>query len=163
MPVRYHYRITKYDSALRDEHGHFTGDDWTSISDIGDTFAGVELTLATYLDVEARHLVALASFLEEADVSSVTAEGVENPDGLRVCEGDRLSQLDALDTVRQMLREEGWCRLLHEDRFYLHVGYDYYVYVGTDRPCPRSVALAAESGLVVDEDVVSPYLHAEVD
>jgi hypothetical protein len=115
----HHYRVTKYDSALRDADGFYTGDDWISISDIGNTFAGVRLTLPTYLEVEARHLVVLASFMEESDTSMVTAQGVENPfDKFRVSEGAELSQVEAIEAVRQMLREEGWCRLV--DRPLLH-------------------------------------------
>jgi hypothetical protein len=39
-------RVTKYDPALRvGGRGAFTGDDWTSVSDVGRTFDGVVLTL----------------------------------------------------------------------------------------------------------------------
>jgi hypothetical protein len=40
-------RVTKYDPALRDERGGFTGDDWTSVSDVGGLFSGRVLTLQT--------------------------------------------------------------------------------------------------------------------
>jgi len=162
VATSHHYRITKYDPALRDERGAFTGDDWTMFSEIGETFGGTRLTLSTYLDIEARHLVALASFLEESGTSSVTAEAVENhANSFRVGEGDRLSPAEAIEAVRQMLRDEPncWCRLVDRDRFYLHIGWDYYFYVGTDKPCERSVALAREKRLFVDEDFVSPYLE----
>jgi len=69
MPLRNHYRVTKYDPVLRDASGAYTGDDWIMFEQIGQTFDGVPLTLATYLDVEARHLVALASVLEESGTS----------------------------------------------------------------------------------------------
>lgn len=58
-----------------------------------------------------------------------------------------------------MLRDKDWCRLVDGDRFYTHVGWDYYVYVGTDKPTGQSVALARELGLFVDEDLPSPYLE----
>jgi hypothetical protein len=54
VPVLHHYRVTKYDPALRDERGAYTGDDWTMFDQIGETFSGVRLTLSTYLDLEAR-------------------------------------------------------------------------------------------------------------
>lgn len=159
MPTRHHYRVTKYDSELRDASGAYTGDDWTMFEQIGQTFNGVRLTLSTYLDVESRHLVVLASFLEESGTSRVTAVGVESKDqSFGVSEGANLSQIEAIETVRHMLREEGWCRLVDDDRFYIHVGWDYYVYVGCEKPCEVSVALAEEKGLFVDLDFPSPYL-----
>ena len=49
MPLRNHYRVTKYDPVLRDASGAYTGDDWIMFEQIGQTFDGVPLTLATYL------------------------------------------------------------------------------------------------------------------
>jgi hypothetical protein len=154
----YAYRVTKYDSTLRDERGAFTGDDWAAISDIGETFGGTRLSLAEYLAVEARHLVAVASFVEESGVSSLIAQGVENAGvDFPLREGMRLSALEAVDVVRLLLRERGWCRLDEPDRFYVHVGWDYYVYIGSHQACERSVGLARELGLYVDLDFPSPY------
>ena len=160
VAVSNHYRLTKYDPALRDASGAYTGDDWTALSDVGQTFNGEQLTLSTYLDIEGRHLVVLAAFLEESGTSLVIAEGVEDDwqRTFHVRECARLSQLEAIEVVRQMLRGEGWCRLADDDRFYIHVGWDYYVYVGTTEPCERSVALARANGLFVDKGFVSPYL-----
>jgi hypothetical protein len=157
-------RITKYDPGLRDERGAFTGDDWTSVSDVGESFAGEVLTFAHYVAIEGRHVEAVATFLEEAGVERLTLAGVELvPDwadgvpGFR--EGDSLDRLGALDRLRLMLREEMSARL-EAPTLYCHVGYDYYLYVGTTTPCPRSVGAAREVGLFVDEDFVSPQLES---
>jgi hypothetical protein len=159
MPILHHYRLTKYDPLLRDPSGAYTGDDWTMFEQIGQIFDGVRLTLSTYLDVEAQHLLVLASFLEESGTSRVTAVDVENADQtFRVSEGASLPPTEAIEAVRQMLRAEGWCRLIDDDRFYIHVGWDYYLYVGSEDPCERSVALATDRGLFVDRDFPSPYL-----
>jgi hypothetical protein len=162
VPVLHHYRITKYDPALRDASGAYTGNDWSMFDQIGETSDGEPLTLSSYLAVEADHLVALASFVEESGTLRVVAEDVENRGGdFRVEEGAELSPIEAVEAVRQMLREEGWCRLVDADRFYVHVGWDYFVYVGTAKPCEQSVALAEERELFVDRDFPSPYLHRE--
>jgi hypothetical protein len=50
---------------------------------------------------------------------------------------------------------------LQSDEYFLHFGYDYYMYVGVSLACPRSRALATAAGLFV-EDFVSPY-HPERD
>ena len=93
-------------------------------------------------------------------MSELIAQDVENASHqFRVVEGDELSPVAAIEAVRQMLREEGWCRLIGGDRFYVHVGWDYYVYVGSDRACGRSVETAGRLGLFIDLDFESPYLE----
>jgi hypothetical protein len=37
MPLRNHYRVTKYDPVLRDASGAYTGDDWIMFEQIGQT------------------------------------------------------------------------------------------------------------------------------
>jgi hypothetical protein len=151
-------RVTKYDPALRDERGAFTGDDWTSVSDVGDTFGEVPLTLHRYLDVESRHLQVIAAFLTEAGIDGTTVRGSEPYDARWWPEeGERLSVLESVDVVREMLRERGFCRLDGEAGVYVHVGYDYYLYLGGDVPCQRTKEVAAEAGLFIDSGFVSPY------
>ena len=57
-----------------------------------------------------------------------------------------------------MLRDEGWCLLVDDDRIYIHVGWDYYLYLGSNQPCEQLVSLAQAEGLFVDCDFPSPYL-----
>jgi hypothetical protein len=161
MAFLHRYRLTKYDPKLRDERGAYIGDDWTMCSQIGESFGGVRLTLPRYLDVEAQHLVAVASFIEESGTTSLTAQGVEDGDGtFRVVEGQQLAAIEAVEAVRQVLRDEGWCRLVDGDRFYIHVGWDYYLYIGSQLSCEVSAELAEQRGLFVDRDFPSPH-HAE--
>ncbi|MFI8448721.1 hypothetical protein [Streptomyces erythrochromogenes] len=64
----------------------------------------------------------------------------------------------ALGLVRAMLRGQGaWCRLEVGDRFTVHVGWDLYVYVGTDGPCADAVARTRELGLFPEPLTASPY------
>jgi small subunit ribosomal protein S1 len=80
-----------------------------------------------------------------------------------ITDGQRLGRTAVTDVLRHMLREEFWCRLENPGRFYLHTGYDYYVYLGTDRPTPRSVDYAASTGLFLDQSFPSPYWPEEGD
>lgn len=92
--------MTKYDPPFRNESGAYTGDEWTMFSEIGETFDGVRLTLSTYLDVEARHLVALASFFEESGTSMVTAESVQDPSTkFGIAEGAGLAPAEAIEAI----------------------------------------------------------------
>ena len=47
--------------------------------------------------------------------------------------------------ARQMLRGESWCRMEAVGGF-IHVGYDYYMYLGVERLCSEAVKLAARVG-----------------
>jgi hypothetical protein len=151
-------RVTKCDPALRDERGAFAGDDWTGVSDVGSTFNGEVLTFHKYLEVEVRYLRVVAAFLAEADVEAMTVRDVESyearwwPD-----DGESLSPLESVDVVREMLRERGWCRLEAPRDVYVHVGYDYYLYVGGNVSCEQTLKVAAKATLFVDEDFTSPY------
>lgn len=151
--------MTKYDPTLRVRgRGGFTGDDWTEVSDVGKAFDGQVLTLETYLDVEARHLQVVAAFLDEAELDGTVAHGCERPDGRWwPVEGQRLSPLETVDVVREMLRGDGYCRLEGARRTYIHVGWDYYMYLGGDAPLELTMASARRVGLFADTDFTSPY------
>ncbi len=153
----FEYRVTKYDPAHRDSRGTYTRDEWTAISDIGRAFAGVVLTADEYRRVEGAYAAAAGAFLRESDMPSLTVTGLENHAGARVAfaEGSALDLDEAEVAVRRMLRGEFWCRLEGAGAF-LHVGYDYYLYVGVPQPCPGAEALARELGLFV-EPFRSPY------
>jgi hypothetical protein len=153
----FEYRVTKYDPAFRDRAGRYVRDEWTSFGDIGRPFGGVVLTREEYQRVEDAHVEAALAFLREAGCASLVAAGVENHAGspLAPAEGDRLAGLQLGEVVRRLLREEFWCRL-EGDGCFLHVGYDYYLYVGVPSPCPQACQLAARLGLFAEE-FPSPY------
>jgi hypothetical protein len=146
-------RVTKYD---RDDPRY--AEDWTSVSDVGDTFFGKVLTLERYLEVEASHLRVVAAFLEEAEVETTVVRAPERYDAhWWPGEGDSLSRLETADVVREMLRERAWCRLEGPRDTYVHVGYDYYLYLGGNVSCGRTIALSRDIGLFVDSDFLSPH------
>ena len=151
------YRVTKYDPAYRDARGAFTRDEWTSSSDIGRSFAGVVLTEAEYRRVEDAYAAVAVGFLRDAGVVGLVVTDVER-------RGDRpvpfaagaVLGLAEIDTaVRHLLRDEFWCRLEGEDAF-IHVGWDYYMFVGVPRLCPGAEEAARRLGLFV-EPFESPY------
>ncbi|MEU6715499.1 RNA-binding protein [Nonomuraea sp. NPDC046802] len=158
------YRVTKYDPADRDEHGHYVGPEDVD-SDHG--------------PVEAAYLAAVAAFAQETGVTCLTIRdpgvtgfvnfGVEPPsDGHGLAglfppdltgyhDGAQVPMAVALELVRAMLRGNGaWCRLEAEDRFFVHVGYDQYVYIGSALPCPHAVTLTHQRGLFAEPISQSP-------
>ncbi|MEU8762340.1 hypothetical protein [Streptomyces sp. NPDC048659] len=65
-------------------------------------------------------------------------------------DGSEMSLDTGLELDRLMLREDGaWCRLEVEGVFAVHVGWDQYVYVSGDRPCPGAVERTRELGVPV--------------
>ena len=151
------YRVTKYNPAFRRGSGAYARDEWISFNDIGRSFGGVVLTRAEYQRVEDAYVAAAMAFLQEAAVPRLTVRGLENIRGRSVPfgEGDALTTEQAGDVLRRVLRDEFWCRLEAADAF-IHVGWDYYMYLGVPRACPAARRRAEELGLYV-EDFPSPY------
>ncbi|MFD5565718.1 S1 RNA-binding domain-containing protein [Kitasatospora griseola] len=158
MP-KFVHRVTKYDPANRDERGHYLADDDVN-SDRG--------------PIEAAYLQAVVAFAEECGVDrlSVRDPGAfllePDEDGMRLedlfpslwdfHDGAEVPLEVALELVRMMLRgDEGWCLLEAGDEFFVHIGYDQYMYIGTDRPCERAAARACRLGLFPEPIPESPY------
>lgn len=151
------YRVTKYDPAKRDVSGAFLEDDWTSITDIGKTFGGTVLTEDGYLRTERAYEQAAASFMREAGIASLTVTGLENVSRFpeAPAEGSILPLEDVEPVLRALLRGKYWCRLQAPGGF-IHVGHDYYMYLGVPAACPGAERMSRDSGLYV-EAVRSPY------
>ena len=151
------YRVTKYDPANRDTGGAYTFPEWTSFSDIGCMFNGSRLSEAEHLQAENAYIVSALEFLRESGVSSLSVRELENPGGavLPFGEGASLSLEQLKTALSRTLREEFWCKLEGADAF-IHIGYDYYMYVGVPVRCPNAERVAGELGLFV-EHFQSPY------
>lgn len=153
----FEFRVTKYDPSRRDARGGLIGDDWTSFSDIGKSFSDGLLTQEGYSQVEDAYVTASASFIRESGVPTLSIVGFENhaAANLPFGESTALGASDFGTVVRSLLREEYWCRLESIGGF-IHVGWDFYMYIGVQRPCPLAVAETERLGLFV-EPFHSPY------
>ncbi|MFI2209190.1 RNA-binding protein [Streptomyces sp. NPDC020141] len=165
MPPAYVHRITKYDPADRDEHG---------------SYRGAEEAVGDHGPVEAAYLEAISAFAEAAGIDrleirepSVTGHvhlgaqpaveghglsGLFPADLTGYHDGAEVSLAVALELIRAMLREQGaWCRLEAGDAFAVHVGWDQYMYVGSDQPCTDAVVRTRELGPFAEPTEASPY------
>ncbi|WP_246212303.1 S1 RNA-binding domain-containing protein [Streptomyces abyssomicinicus] len=161
----YVHRVTKYDPADRDQHGHYTGTE-PATSDHG--------------PVEAAYLEAIAAFAQETGVEQLAIRepqlgglahfGLEAPvDGYGLADlfpagptgfhdGALVPVAAGLELVRVMLRDSGaWCRLEAEGAFTVHVGWDQYLYIGSSRPCEAALTRTRALGLFPERLERSPY------
>ncbi|WP_329331940.1 RNA-binding protein [Streptomyces sp. NBC_00663] len=159
------YRVTKYDPADRDEHGHYHGPE-DVVSDHGEVEAAYLQAVAAFAaDTGVDHLV-----VREPGIPSLAHFGVEPAredfglDGLFPSgrdgfhDGARVPLDVALGLVRVMLRDGGaWCRLEVEDTFAVHVGWDQYLYISSDRACAEALARTRALGLFPERLAASPY------
>lgn len=144
------FRTTKYDPRLRSADGSYAQEEWTSVTDVGKSFLGHTVQLSDYLSTENAYVETVHRFLEQCQVHHLRLRDLEQydencdllPDALieeskqwmRTITADQTLGGVALErAIRLTLRELIWCRLEGEAGFYVHFGYDYYMYIGSDR------------------------------
>jgi len=130
-------------------------------SQVGTQVGGSILTMEEYLRVEKSYVDTAVGILAECDVQSVAIDALENngrhqAKSFVVAEGQQLSGESLREALRSLLRGDFWCRLLDGERAYIHIGWDYYMYVAV--PCAglSSIAAARNAGLFI-EPFESPY------
>ncbi|MER6956378.1 S1 RNA-binding domain-containing protein [Streptomyces sp. NPDC000618] len=164
MPPFVH-RITKYDPADRDEHGHYIGSEEPT-SDRGAVESAYLQAVAAFaaaagvdqLAIREPQIPGPAHFGLEPAVEGHGLRGLFPPDLSGFHDGAEISLSVGLELVRAMLRDNGaWCRLEVEDRFAVHVGWDQYVYVRTDKPSESALAHTRALGLFPERLQASPY------
>lgn len=155
--VAHQFRVTKYDPAYRNQKGLYLRDEWASIGDIGKTFDGETLTQSDYDAMENAYVDAAVGFMEAAGIGELQVCGLENTGGDETApdDGTTLDLIRLREPLRSVLRERYWCRFESQNAF-IHVGYDYYMYIGVPDPCRSAQASAQGMGLFV-EPFPSPY------
>jgi hypothetical protein len=160
--VRYQYRVTKYDPALRDFSGAYVADDWTSHSDVGREFNSVTLSESEYLRVEEAYVQAIEALLSDAKIKTLELRGLEGCTSIALPDfakpGAVLSVAQCSEFARLALREVVWGKLVVPGRAYVHFGYDFYMYIGLPVRCQSAITAVQNLGLFV-EAFRSPYLR----
>lgn len=169
-----HLRVTKYPPAHRDPQGRYLRNEWTSIADLGKVFADGVFALADYLAVEQAYVDVVKSILARLRVVELEITELENygepPSPLHIQgittsvqaidDGIKVSGQVLEDVMRLCLREVIWCKLQGEGGFYVHFGYDYYMYVGYGGE--MSLDGISAVGIYIEERE-SPYLEGGVE
>ena len=175
MAVLFRWRVTKYDPALRNETGQYLSDDWYLFSQIGNTFGDKKLTYQEYWRWETAYVNTALAFMSNAGLDALQVVDRDNirryvndnqcqdiklsPESLPL--GSTVSKDELPDVIRLALREVFWYKLktgsgLSGLKFYLHFGWDFYMYIGSRSPSTEAIHYTESHGLFV-EPMESPY------
>ncbi|WCK55874.1 hypothetical protein PP175_08100 [Aneurinibacillus sp. Ricciae_BoGa-3] len=78
--------------------------------------------------------------------------------------GDLIGDFDEISVEntpllsRLILREHLWCKLEYESEFFVHFGYDYYMYVGSSIQCKDTIKKITKEFNLFVEHFNSPHL-----
>ncbi|WP_409305747.1 hypothetical protein [Peribacillus sp. SCS-155] len=129
-------------------------DEWTSYADIGSNVSEEE-----YLTTEENYINAIISFMNEMNLDKMylnalklNSDEVEKQNASRVMAkvwlGKRVSKQEIKEVVKLTLREAIWCKLSYKKEFFIHFGYDNYMYIGAKKDCPEARVKVEMSGLL---------------
>jgi hypothetical protein len=145
------YRITKYNPASRNSEGHYLDqNEWTCFSEAGD-----KLTLKEYEFIEEKYIQAAVDFIGN-DIENIIACDIENHDNENITEISEPMTVSSFQNIlRGILRNKYWCRLKSNNSF-VHIGWDYYMYVGCNKEVVSIINKTEKNGLYVEE-MESPH------
>lgn len=158
------WRITKYNPTYRNASGAYQKDEWTSFSDIGKKIGATTFTFAEYIIIEDSYVNAISQFLKCNEIQSMRITSLEKYslpknlsfysqpliDTFHVIVDNLVLDLETIQNVaRLVLREDIWCQLVTK-HMSVTFGYDYYMYITTDKECMASIILIQQTGLFVE-------------
>jgi len=149
------FRITKYNPQYR-LNGIFLRNEWTSISDIGKEFDDGILTTEIYTAVENAYIQFCLEISMLTNTQEFNVTNIELYDNSICVPSSASSKDDSLrKVIKWCLREQCWAKLESEHCF-IHFGYDYNMYIGTEIPL-QSVSIIAHRFGLFFEPCSSPY------
>ena len=153
---RYDFRISKYNRLVLSVEQLKA--EWTSVSDVGKPYKGKTLTYAEYLQEENKYLAVVDEILQTLNIHQMKILDLEDHRGLcphhnkKAMNGSK----EILAVVRDVLREQYWCRLYAKD-LSIHFGYDYYMYISSKLDRDWIGNIVSKKGLYVEQITRSPY------
>ena len=158
------WRITKYDPVNRDTDGNYLDlEDWTCFSEVG-----TKVSMEEYQVMEEKYLNAITTIMAEMGLNRLYvnaleqwSDEVENQNAneflTKIWVGKAVTVQEVRKLVQLTLRNAIWCKLGIKKQFFVHFGYDYYMYIGASKDCTEAKEVVKETGLFI-EDFKSPYL-----
>ena len=151
------YRVTKFNPKFRVD-GKYLIDDWTSISDVGKSFSGQVLTMQKYEAMEQNYIDFVKNALQICGINELEIIQLEKYSSRLEWENQQWINLQQISSfMKDCLREKCWAKLVTKD-FFLHFGYDYYMYISSNLNEQMLQELACRFDLFV-EKYESPYCN----
>lgn len=177
---KYQWRITKYNPNFRDARGAYLREDWTSLYDIEKIYNQEVFTITEYSRVEEMYVEAIIYFLDSLALDSVQIIDLyRNKDKLvvktkyaslytekmfelyrTVCDEQFVGKDEVVILSKLALREDLGLKFYFNKDIFVHFGYDYYMYIGTNQRCSKVVEFITRLGLFI-EYWISPYHQEE--
>ena len=160
----YSWRVTKYNPSNRDADGSYLDhEEWTCFSEVGTT-----VSMEEYQITEGKYLNAITTFMAEIGLNRVYVTALEqwsdevkhqnaNEFLSKVWVGKAVTIQEVRELAKLTLRNAIWCKLGFKKQFFVHFGYDYYMYIGASKSCLKAKEVVKETGLFIEE-FQSPYL-----
>ncbi len=163
-----YWRVTKFNPNFRERgpDSPYTIDTWIQVEDLQYKKMSVE----EYLKIEDLYVRACFEFVKESKIKELDVVDFINDMSISnllvrnnlFIKDDRKKLKKILveeleDIVKKNLRGIVYCKLEVKGEFFIHFGYDFYMYIGSKYPCDKAILSVSDSGLFV-EDFVSPYL-----
>lgn len=150
------YRISKYNPCNRDEQGRYINNEWTSYSDVGESYNNRIFDPNEYEYVENKYIQVLMIILQDKSIDKFFVQDLEKNfsiteiDKLLIDSNLHLSEtekelfqsikneseisINKIDSISKLLlRECLWCRLkAPKNDLIVEFGYDFYMYVYCD-------------------------------
>ena len=149
------YRVTKYSPEKRNDLGHYLdSSEWTEFSDVGES-----VSLEEYEAIESAYIKSALDLVTNSKIEGLCIDALEDyQNNSEFKDGELVSFSNLPGVVRSLLRGEYWCKLIATDCF-IHIGYDYYMYVGSSVADSGTISRVTNRGLYI-ENFISPY-HPE--
>lgn len=170
------YRISKYNPTLRNSDGNFMQDDWTSVFDIGSVFERQTFTKKHYLDAEQHYINCVLKIFDQAKLEHLRVTNLDKKGfnarfndlkkvhselgdqcflSIKIVEDCKVNRSEIEIICRMVLRELIWCKLEISSQFFVHFGWDFYMYVGSHQAL--DVIQSGLSSSLFFEQLNSPY------
>lgn len=148
----------------RDVDGSYLNHEkWTCFSEIE-----AKVSMEEYQITEGKYLNAITTFMAEMGLNRVYVFALEQwSDEVRnqnaneflskIWIGKAVAAQEVRELAKLTLRNAIWCKLGLKKQFFVHFGYDYYMYIGASQDCKEAKEVVKETGLFI-KDFKSPYL-----
>jgi len=171
----HYYRISKYNPIYRSEGGEYSNDEWTSVSDIGRYFNGIQLTATEYFKMEDKYWKTIKYLLESLYIQTLKTRELEkhkdiphffinnkyfdiSPIEQHVDLNRKVISMPEIEMIlRLCLRGVIWCKLEHPTGSAVYFGKDYYMYFMANRKHTIDYSQIPEGIFIETDGFEFPY------